>query len=313
MGDPATDLGQALAQQAGGQTGGNVVSLQVADPTDDGRVNLIMPDGSIMLGVACPTSYTDRQAGDWVAVRMSSVPVVLWRLGDDPGDATADQAKQIATDVAHDIQVVRAATYGTGGPSGSGWMQVTGSAGVYIRVVDGKIEQYFQVTSASGTSPGTPSVPTPRPVTVSPTSSGSWRNGHPDDYSSSPMQGDWTGGGNRRGAWFYGTKIASACSGKTVASMRVAFTRKSGSGVNAKRPLHLYLHGYTSPPSGQLSLGSGPQELLSLSAGGRGTATLPAAWRSALASGSARGLAIYCSGSHDYMAVTNGAITISFS
>lgn len=127
------------------------------------------------------------------------------------------------------------------------------------------------------------------------------------------MQGDWTGSGNRSGAWFYGTKIADACAGKTVASMTVAFSRKSGSGVNGKRPLHLYLHGYTSAPSGQLNLGDGPEELLSLSVGTKGTATLPASWRSALASGSARGLAIYSSGRGDYMGVTGGAITIKFS
>jgi hypothetical protein len=52
--------------------------------------------------------------------------------------------------------------------------------------------------------------------------------------------------------------------------MTVKFTRRTGSGVNAKRPLHLYLHNYSSAPSGQLNLGDGPEELLSLSVGATG-------------------------------------------
>jgi hypothetical protein len=149
-------------------------------------------------------------------------------------------------------------------------------------------------------------------VTISPTDTGTWRGGSPDDYASYPTQGDWTGRGNRRGAFFYGSKIADACSGKSVSKMTVKFTRRTGSGVNAKRPLHLYLHNYSSAPSGQLNLGDGPEELLSLSVGATGSATLPASWRSALASGSAKGLAIYASGSRDYLALSGGSITITF-
>ncbi|MGQ4514212.1 hypothetical protein [Streptomyces sp. DW26H14] len=309
MPDAARLLGQDLATGAS-QSGSDVVSLQVADVTDDGRVNLQMPDGSLLLDVACPVGYRDRAAGDWVAVRLSAVPVVLWRLGPDPADDEAARVQAIAQDTAEDAQVVRAATYGTAAPTGTGWQA---ASAVYVRKVNGQLELYFQVGDASDPSPGTPSVPSPRPATITPTDSGSWRNGRPDDYASNPMQGDWTGGGNRRGAWFYGTKIAAACTGKTVAKMTVTFSRLRGSGSNAKRPLHLYLHGYTAAPSGQLNLGDGPEDLLSLSVGAKGTATLPAAWRTALASGSARGLAIYSTGSGDYMAVTGGSITITYS
>ncbi|GAA3727279.1 hypothetical protein [Streptomyces tremellae] len=310
MPDAARLLGQDLATGPSAGASPGVVSLQVADVTDDGRVNLQMPDGSLLLDVACPTSYRNRAAGDWVAVRMSAVPVVLWRLGDDPAATDTAQIQQIAQDAAADAQAVRAATYGTTAPTGTGWQ--TASA-VYVRKVNGQIELYFQLGDASDPSPTTPPVPTPKPATISPTSSGSWRSGRPDDYASTPIQGDWTGGGNRRGAWFYGTKIADACAGKTVAKMTATFTRKRGSGVNAKRPLHLYLHGYTTPPAGQLGLGDGPEDLLALSVGAKGTATLPASWRTALASGSARGLAIYATGSSDYMAVTGGQITITYS
>ncbi|MGW1134432.1 hypothetical protein [Streptomyces griseoluteus] len=303
----AARLGRALTDDS---PGGDIVSVQVADVTESGRVNLLLGDGSLLLEVACPDSYRNRRAGDWVAVRMSARPVVLWRLGDDPADSEDSSVEAIATQAAQDVQVVRAATYGTSAPAGTGWQA---ASAVYVRKVDGKLEVYFQVGDASDPSPSTPGVPAPKPVTISPNSSGAWRNGRPDDYVDYPVQGDWTGGGNRRGGWFYGTKIQDACAGKTVASMKVTFTRRRGSGVNAKRPLHLYLHSYTSPPSGQLNTVAGPEELLSLSVGAKGVATLPASWRAQLASGAARGLAIYAQGRSDYMAVTGGSLTITFS
>ncbi|MEV8396240.1 hypothetical protein ACFVAF_34550 [Streptomyces sp. NPDC057596] len=285
------------------------VTGEVFDVTEDGAVNLRM-QGADFYGVACTDAYRNRKAGDIVAVRRGAVPVVLWRLGQDPADTEQAGAEAIAVQAARDVQVVRAATYGTGTPTGSGWQA---ASAVYMRKVDGRLELYFQVGNATDPSPGTPAVPTPKPVVVSPTASGTWRGGRPDDYASAPTQGDWTGRGNRRGGWFYGTKIADACAGKTVAKMTVAFARKTGAGVNGKRPLHLYLHSYTSPPSGQLELGSGPENLLRLSVGAKATATLPADWRTALASGAARGLAIYADGPSDYMAVTGGTLTITFS
>lgn len=299
------DLDSLEAEAGGLQT----VSAEVIDVTEAGTVNIHMM-GADIYGVACTDAYRNRKAGDTVAVRRGAVPVVLWRLGDDPADTEQASIEQTAKAAAEDAQVVRAATYGTGAPAGTGWQA---ASAVFMRKVDGRLELYFQVGDASDPSPGTPSVPSPKPVTVSPTDSGTWRSGRPDEYASSPTQGDWTGRGNRRGAWFYGSRISDACAGKTVAKMTVAFARKTGSGVNAKRPMHLYLHAHASAPSGQLNLGDGPEELLRLSVGAKGTATLPKSWVNALASGSAKGLAIYASGSTDYMSVTGGKITISFS
>lgn len=309
MTDSADLLGAALAR-AGTSGSGDVLSLEVADVTESGRVNLQLGDGELILEVPCPDSYRDRKAGDWVAVRMSARPVVLWRLGSDPVETEETTTEEIAVRAALDSQVVRAATYGTGAPAGSGWQQATE---VHVRKVDGKLELYFKVGSVADPSPSTPGVPAPKAVTIAPTDAGSWRNGKPDEYAASPTQGDWTGRGNRRGAWFYGSAIQNACTGKTVSKMTVRFSRKKGVGVNAKRPMHLYLHDHSSAPSGQLDLDDGPEELLSLSVGATGTATLPASWRSQLASGAAKGLAIYSSGSRDYMAVTDGRITITFS
>lgn len=307
MSNPADELGHLLAPQP--QAGLQTRSAQVDGVTDRG-VNLRIGD-ELLLDIPCSEGYRNRAAGDWVAVTKSARPVVVWRLGDDPGEATEDEVREIAADVASDLQVVRAVTWGTGGPSGSGWQAGTT---VHARKnAAGKVELYVQLSAVSDPSPTAPPGRAPSPVTVTPNSSGSWRNGRPDDYANTPMQGDWTGGGNRRGGWFYGAKIANACAGKSVSSMTVAFTRTRGSGVNAKRPMHLYLHDYTTEPSGQLAVGDGPEELLSLSVGARGTATLPASWRTALASGSARGLAIYAAGRTDYAGFTGGAITIKFS
>ncbi|SFK72830.1 hypothetical protein [Streptomyces pini] len=306
MSGAARQLGEDLARAASGTGGGTVVSAQVVDVTDAGTVNLDL-GGALILDVPCADSYRGRQAGDWVAVRPGARPVVMWRLGEDPGALDEDAVREIALGA----QAVRAMTWGTGTPSGDGWMQPTA---LYVRkAADGKAELYAQVATEPTDPPDEPTGAVARPVSLSPTDSGSWRGGRPDSYADFPMQGDWTGGGDRRGGWFYGTAIADACSGKTVAKMTVGFTRRRGSGVNAKRPLHLYLHSYTSPPSGQLSLGDGPEDLLRLSVGGTGTATLPAAWRTALATGAARGLAIYARGSTDYMAVSGGTLKIEFS
>ena len=299
------DLDTLEAASGGLQT----VSADVIDVTADGKVNIHMM-GADIYGVECTDAYRNRKAGDTVAVRRGAVPVVLWRLGEDPADTEQADIEKTAQQAAQDVQVVRAATYGTGAPAGSGW-QIPSA--VYVRKVDGRMELYFQVADASDPSPGSPAVPSPKPATISPTASGTWRGGRPDEYASAPTQGDWTGRGNRRGAWFYGSAIQNACAGKTVAKMSVAFARKTGSGVNAKRPMHLYLHAHSSPPSGQLNLGSGPEDLLHLSVGATGTATLPTSWANALASGSAKGLAIYASGATDYMSVTGGRITVTFS
>jgi hypothetical protein len=300
-------LAGALTQQT--KTALSQTKATVIDVTDTGRVNLEML-GTLVPDVRCSDAYRNRAAGDTVVVQLGARPIVLYRLGDDPAGTDEETIKELAADAAQDLIAISAFTWGTDGPPGSGWQQVTNLWTKKDKA--GKGVLYAQLSSALDTSPDAPATRAPKAVTVSPTDAGAWRGGHPLD-GSDPSQGDWTGRGNRRGAWFYGTKIASACSGKTVAKMTVKFTRKRGSGRNAKVPMHLYLHDYTSAPSGQLSLGDGPEELLRLSVGAKGTATLPASWRSALASGSARGLAIYDTGSSDYSAYTGGQITITFS
>lgn len=305
--DEAAALGAELAQLAKPKTP-KQATAKVIDVTADGRVNLDLL-GTLVPDVPCTDSYRNRTAGDMVAVQLGARPVVLWRLGDDPAEKDAKTVEEIAADAAQDLIAISAYTWGTGAP-GAGWQAVTQ---LWTRKDSNGVGQlYAQIGGADASPADTPTRP-PKTTVITPTDSGSWRSGRPDEYASAPTQGDWTGRGNRRGAWFYGTKIATACAGKTVSKMTVTLTRKRATGRNSKVPLHLYLHNYTSAPSGQLNLGDGPEELLRLSVGAKGTATLPASWRTALASGSARGLAIYASGSSDYAGVTGGNITISFS
>jgi len=302
------DAAELLALQMArtGSDGPARVSAEVVDVTEDGKVNLNL-QGTFLTDVPCSTAYRGRKAGDWVVVRLGARPVVEYKVGADPGEASEASVREIA----EDIQVVRAVTWGTAGPPGSGWQQATN---LFVRkTAAGQVELYAQVGTVVDPSPDAPPAQAPKTVTISPTSSGSWRNGRPDDYADFPMQGDWTGGGNRRGAWFYGSRIVDACAGKTVADMKVTFTRRRGSGVNASRPLHVYLHNHASPPGGQLDLDAGPEEIMSLSVGASRTVSLPASWRSQLASGTALGLAIYATGPRDYMAVSGGKLTISFS
>lgn len=307
--EAARRLGEELA--GGGTVSGpasGTVSAQVVDVTDLG-VNLMM-SGAMLYDVLCLGAYRDRTAGDWVMVRSGARPVVLGRIEHDARGTDETVVQELATEVALGMQVVRAATWGTAVPSGTDWQTVQT---LYLRKnAAGKVELYGKLASQTVTPPVAPTERTPSPVTISPTDYGSWRGGSPDSYATYPMQGDWTGGGNRRGAFFYGNTIVNACAGRVVSRMDLTLTRSRGSGVNSSRPVHLYLHGHTSAPSGQLNLGNGPEDLMSLSVGATRTVALPSSWRSQLASGTAKGVAIYATGSRDYMAVSNGKIKITF-
>lgn len=307
MGDAAEELALTLARSS--PQAGQTMSARVADLTEDGRVNLELGNGDLLLGVACADSYQYRQVGDWVAVRLGARPVVMWRLGDDPANSASSRLQETVEGIVDDLIAVSALTWDTGAP-GAGWQAVTQ---LYVKKDNRGVGQlYAQVASVTDPSP-TATTRAPKTVTISPTSSGAWRSGRRDDYRDNPFQGVYSGRPALRGGWFYGSAISNACSGKTVASMKVSFTRKKGSGVYSKRPLHLYLHDHSSPPSGQLDLDEGPEELLSLSVGATGTATLPSSWRTKLADGTRKGLAIYYGGTRDYMSVTGGKITITFS
>ncbi|WP_431980002.1 hypothetical protein [Streptomyces qinglanensis] len=302
------DLGRDLADR--GRPGGlQTVSVQVVDVTESGRVNVDW-GGALLTDVACTDAYRDRRAGDWVALRPGVRPVVLWRVGPDPGRDGDAATRALAAEAALDVQVVRSATWGTAAPTGMGWQEATTP---WIRATnDGKIELYMQVGTQTAPPPSPPPSRPPSTVTVSSTGAYSWRGGRLTD-SYYAAQGDPGGvGGPLRGAFFY-YDVAAQCAGKTVASMQLTLWRVQDLGPSGGVTVRAYLHNYTDPPSGQLALGDGPQDLVRLSAGAKAHVSLPAAWAQALAAGTARGVAVYSPSSADYCELNGGDLTITFS
>lgn len=297
-------LGIALArgQRSGG--GLQTVSVRVVDVRTDGRVNVDW-GGALLVGVPCTDAYRGRAAGDVVAMRPGQRPVVLWRVGPDPGGG--DEASIRA--VVQDEQVVKAVTSGASVPEGEGWQQATTP---WVREVPGGVELHMQLASAgrgTGEEPEPPPTVTPA-VTLDAAAVGSWRGGAPAEGGTA-RQGDPDGTGAYRGGWFYGTAIADACAGKSVAGMTVRLARAPG-GADTKVPIRMYLHAAESPPTGQLELVEEPQDLLRLSAEAEATVPLPVGWQTALAAGTARGIAVSATSTGDYAALTGGRITITF-
>lgn len=296
----------ARAQQT---SGFRTVSVQVVDVGEDGTVNVDW-GGALLTGVKCTDAYRVRRAGDWVAMRVGQRPVVLWRVGPDPGRDGEAATRALAEDAALDVQVVRSATWGTSAPAGSGWQQATTP---WIRKTSGgKVELYMQLGSMTAPSPEAPPDRPPSSIKAAAVNTASWRGGRRTD-SFYAAQGDPGGsGGPYRGAFIY-FDLPGKVAGKTVASIQLTFWRVKGLGPSSKVPIHLYLHGYTDPPAGQLNLGDGPEDLARLSDGGKATVTLPAAWSAALVAGTAGGVAVYGSSRSDYCELNGGDLTITFS
>jgi hypothetical protein len=135
--------------------------------------------------------------------------------------------------------------------------------------------------------------PPPEQTVVIDTSggNGNWSsgNGWQLDYV---KQGNY-GYGNRTGAWFFGTRILDTIgSGKTIKRMRVWMSRVSGKGSSAPAVHSIRYHGYTSRPSGNVSV-SPEIGTLTLGWGQSGWATISSSYYTAFANGTARGIALY--------------------
>lgn len=282
MSNPGRELRQALPSGPGVE----LAKMTVDSLRDDGTVNLSQ-GGAVYENVPCLNSYLDRAAGDVVTVvRWSAGWCVLGKVGAE-FDAPAPAATKI--------------TWGSAAPSGSGW--VTGTPWVRSG------ELYIQTAAGGGTS-------APDAVTISPSSQGAWRDGGLDS-GQTPTQGAWSSYPHPyTGAWFYGSTISAACTGLTVASMKVKLTRTSSShgSYGAVRPL-LYLLAASSAGSSTPTLGSGPELGPALGLGSSGTFTLPGSWATALAAGTAGGIGVYADVGNSYLVFTGscGQVTINFS
>ena len=260
----------------------------------DGRVNLRDGD-TIVPAVPCLPAYLNRAAEDVVIVlRDRAGMVVLGRLG-------AEQIPQVPDPV--DV------SWGTGAPSGSGWV----SGKLYVR--ENAIYVDTSVTPTT-TSSGGGSSSTPKPVTIQPATRAVWRDGHREN-DRPVAQGAWPSYPHPfTGGWFFGSALSAACSGKSVDTMRVRLGRTSAShgSYGQVRP-RLYLVTAGSP--GGSPPGLDPETVRygpGLGLGGVASWAVPAAWASALASGSAKGIVCAAPTGSGYLIFdgSSGAVTVTF-
>lgn len=231
-----------------------------------------------------------------------------------------DYASSLDDDITRLENVRIRPTFGTGSaPSGflqadEVWFKDQGS---------GRVDVYFRRVTDPGTPSSAPARPTrppkaktvtrPKPVTLNPSSRGSWRSN--GQKSGSVIQGTWTSRGNWRGGLFYGTAIQSAMSGKTVRSAKLRLTRANGAG-GWNRGVSCHVRLITNSSKGDPNFYSGvSMHSVKLSPGQVTTWTLPASWVAALKSGAAKGFGISGSGTGDYLTMggTSGRLSITFS
>lgn len=261
--------------------------MVVESTRDDGKVNLRWGE-SVFDGIPCSSSYVNRRAGDVVTVQMTSAG---WLV--QPPAGPAPPTAQVDTTVTR---------WGTGAPEGSGWQKATQ---VWVR--DGEV--YAQLDAAP-TVP--PSAPTNSPkVSIGPNNDVLYSNGRRFTYYNGghPVQGGY---GNYAGAWFYGTKIADACTGKTVKAMSLRLVRRAAGQSVSIRP-RLYLHDSATTTNTTPALHNLWTPAKGLSRGESDTYDLPSALVNQLASGTAKGFAVRASGGYVLQyGAASGALTITF-
>lgn len=297
--------------------------FEVIDLAEDARDVVVTTDGGETTQVMrCTSGYTTRAEGDvvlahqyrggWLVVGKIGAPPIPEPPPPPTPLTKAEVQAMINASLPPEVNVA----WSAGAPSGTGWDQAVAT---YLRDDGaGARSLHFDIVAAVAPSPKPPPPPAPPaaapgPATRSPDSEGGWRGSQAYDE---PMAGDaspYSDGGDRIGGWFYGTDIAAACAGKTVAKMVVTITRQdSNHGRNAKVPVRLATHTKTS--KGKPTLSNKWSTGTSLARGGSASITLPANVRDALASGSAKGLACWGNGTSDYIRyVRSGKLVISFS
>lgn len=257
---------------------------------DDGTV--VVTAGLEPITVKALSSYLVRTSGEPVLMGRTAggTLVVLGAITtlDPPEWITPDQLKD-ALDAQRQellgLMQKTTITTGTSDPSGSDWLTGTPS----FRTVGGNPQIYVK-TSAPAPNPDptpNPGGPTPKPVSRSSVDAIGWRSAD-GDSETFPRAGDWTGRGDWRGAWFWGSAIADACAGKTVTKMELTISRKTGEGGDfGDVATKLFVHDRQTvgkPSAGDTF--TGPK----LKPGERKTITLPAGIRTQLASGAMKGI-----------------------
>lgn len=270
----------------------NPYQIMVVDSLQEsGTVNLRWGE-AIINDVSANQAYNPRAEGDVVLVLQHSAG---WRVMDKIGGP-------VEVEVPDPVDL----TFGTPAPSG-----YTQASAVWVK--DGAI----YVQTGEGPAPGPedpPKASRPKPVSLDTSSQAGYRSGRKD--GSRVAQGAWPSYPHPyTSIWTYGSRIESACQGKTVDKMQIRVARTSKyHGVSGKVRPQLGLHDETSPPAKTLKLTNrwdGP----GLGMGDSKWITIPDSQAARLASGASRGVGIGAgTGKSNYLIATAGCgqIKITF-
>lgn len=138
-----------------------------------------------------------------------------------------------------------------------------------------------------------------------------WHTGQPGGWRAErpyPMQGDdapyGASYGNHTGCIFFGSDatadMRSRLVGRSIQSVRLRLQRQSAGGEATEGAVSLYTHNHDSQPSGAPSLGLVAEDAATLGWGQAQWIALPVAFGTALATGDARGFALYRSSGSPY-------------
>lgn len=228
------------------------------------------------LTVPCLVAYNPRLVGDQVLV--TRLEGGGWLVHDAIGAARSP------------------VSYGVGVPTGGGWRRSTTA---YVKDnPDGSSSIYLDTTGS-----------VPMPATIAATTAAGFlsfstaRVATPRAGAESATQADWYG------AWYYGGAIQAAASAGTVGTMRVKITRtNTGTG---SRPLTLGLHSQDDEVQPNITDQWNPG--VSLMPGGSTSVLIPVTQAGRLASGVAKGVAVWGEGVGQFATFSPAAdITITF-
>ncbi|MEN3781501.1 phage tail spike protein [Priestia megaterium] len=170
----------------------------------------------------------------------------------------------------------------------------------------GQITSTF--TFPSSVPPETPPAPD-KTFTFKSTSSASWRDSGWRSDNSYVYQGEWSGGGNHRGLWFFNSAdIRSKLAGLTIKRVRINVERLSKGGSSSAQKPTFWMHSYTSPPSGMPLLAASFTSATSFAWGDPAKwVTLPSNFGNDLRDNLRQGIALYNSSGSPYMLFSGSA------
>lgn len=290
MNSEENDLAALVRAEVGRQM--NPYQIMVVDSLQEsGTVNLRWGE-AIINDVSANQAYNPRAEGDVVLVLQHSAG---WRVMDKIGGP-------VEVEIPEPVDL----TFGTPAPAG-----YTQASAVWVK--DGAL--YVQTGEGPAPGPGEPpKASRPKPVSLDTSSQAGYRSGRKD--GSRVAQGAWPSYPHPyTSIWTYGSRIESACQGKTVDKMQIRVARTSKyHGASGKVRPRLGLHDETSPPSKTPKLTNrwaGP----GLGMGDSKWITIPDSQVEQLASGASRGVGIGAgTGKSDYLIATAGCgqIKITF-